>query len=147
MSPHPLSMLQQRFACARSNAQPSSDLSRSRTLVLSSDAAAELGPTKTSNTPGSTLGARSASKNSKASGGTVKVTVAVSDPYLARLGLYRSSGGSTPQRFEMTRVKEGFFRFTLPNLGRDLTYHVAEGNHRSRHFHIRVRRRPRTSAG
>ena len=43
----------------------------------------------------------------------------------------------------MTRVKPGLFRFTLPNLRRDLTYHLAEALIQTKTYAIRVRRRPR----
>jgi len=76
-------------------------------------------------------------------GETVKVDVKITDESLTRLGLYRGGEGMKPQRFEMTRIKAGHFKFTLPNLRNDLTYYIAEGNHQSRTYFVRVRRRPR----
>jgi len=76
-------------------------------------------------------------------GETVIVEAKISDGSLTRMGLYRGGEGMKAQRFEMTRVKAGRFRFTLPNLRRDVTYYLKEGNHQTREYRIQVRRRPR----
>jgi len=76
-------------------------------------------------------------------GETVRVDVKASDQALTRLGLYRGGEGMISQRFEMIRVKPGHFRFTLPNLRKDLTYFLAEDHHQTKKYFIRVRRRPR----